>query len=129
MMHILHRPPKGRAGHRAGVEGKKLTQRQRDSFVYLGVIAIVIDKPVNDPIITRYETAYGRGIIGSRQYSESWFQGPPQHSLGWCVLQCKWWKLVYGPFLLKLLVTVKIMYKKKVFQMCNKCCQGCSGEH
>ena len=36
---------------------------------------------------------------------------------------------LYGPFLLKLLVTVKIMYKKKVFQMCNKCCQGCSGEH
>ena len=36
---------------------------------------------------------------------------------------------VYGPFLLKLLVTVKIMCKKKVFQMCNKCCQGCSGEH
>ena len=35
----------------------------------------------------------------------------------------------YGPFLLKLLVTVKIMCKKKVFQMCNKCCQGCSGEH
>ena len=34
-----------------------------------------------------------------------------------------------GPFLLKLLVTVKIMYRKKVFQMCNKCCQGCSGEH
>ena len=24
---------------------------------------------------------------------------------------------------------VQIMYKKKVFQMCNKCCQGCSGEH
>ena len=38
-------------------------------------------------------------------------------------------KHVYGPFLLKLLVTVKIMCKKKVFQMCNKCCQGCSGEH
>ena len=37
--------------------------------------------------------------------------------------------LAYGPFLLKLLVTVKIMYKKKVFQMCNKCYQGCSGEH
>ena len=36
---------------------------------------------------------------------------------------------IYGPFLLKLLVSVKIMYKKKVFQMCNKCCQGCSGEH
>ena len=36
---------------------------------------------------------------------------------------------LYGPFLLKLLVTVKIMNKKKVFQMCNKCCQGCSGEH
>ena len=37
--------------------------------------------------------------------------------------------MLYGPFLLNLLVTVKIMYKKKVFQMCNKCCQGCSGEH
>ena len=35
----------------------------------------------------------------------------------------------YGPFLLKLLVTVKIMCKKKFFKMCNKCCQGCSGEH
>ena len=35
---------------------------------------------------------------------------------------------VYGPFLLKLPVTVKIMYNKKVFQMCNKYCQGCSCE-
>ena len=26
-------------------------------------------------------------------------------------------------------LVLKIMYKKKVFQMCNKCCQGRSGEH